>query len=65
MVYQAGARGVGWAILAEQGLHRGVYNMVPPSGKTEEISFQLATSVNEDGTSTGMYYVTPDNGLTY
>eukprot|EP00972_Heterocapsa_arctica_P105164 15496442-Heterocapsa_arctica.AAC.1 len=39
--------------------------MDPRPGNSEEISFQLATTVNQDGTSSGMYYVTPDNGVTY
>eukprot|EP00972_Heterocapsa_arctica_P025966 3822317-Heterocapsa_arctica.AAC.1 len=66
MVYQAGARSAGTVLLAELGLHRGAYNMDPPRhGNSEEITFQLASTVNKDGHSYGQYHVMTDNGATY
>eukprot|EP00972_Heterocapsa_arctica_P096063 14171516-Heterocapsa_arctica.AAC.1 len=65
-MYQAGARCAGVVMQAELGLNRGTYNMDPPRpGTAEEISFQLAHTVNRDGSNTGLYHVMIDNGATY
>eukprot|EP00972_Heterocapsa_arctica_P042329 6238507-Heterocapsa_arctica.AAC.1 len=37
----------------------------PAAGTSEEISFQLAHTVNKDGQTTGQYHVMIDNGANY
>eukprot|EP00972_Heterocapsa_arctica_P077070 11366115-Heterocapsa_arctica.AAC.1 len=53
-------------IQAELGLCRGIYKMIPPPvGKSEEISFELAHTVNAAGQTTGAYYLVVDAGANY
>eukprot|EP00972_Heterocapsa_arctica_P010883 1594331-Heterocapsa_arctica.AAC.1 len=39
--------------------------MDPRDGNSEEITFQVATTVNPNGSQTGLFHVVADSGATY
>eukprot|EP00972_Heterocapsa_arctica_P043100 6355574-Heterocapsa_arctica.AAC.1 len=67
MVLRANARSAGLVIQGGLGLIRGIQSMTPPAAGTtsEEITFELACTQNSDGTVTGSYHHTVDNGRHY